>query len=527
LVNLSKFTTLDPLKGMNKEDPGTVQNLVSGEWIESSQFRKDIPEPLTGEHFLNVPDTKDFSAFIKNLEACPKSGLHNPLKNVERYLMLGEVCARASELMRNKQVEEFFTRLIQRVMPKTKKQCLGEVVVTRLFLENFSGDNVRFLSRSFSNPGDHLGQESSGYRWPFGAVSVIAPFNFPLEIPALQALGALFMGNRPLVKVDSKVSVVFEQFLRLLIHCGLPSSDLDFINCRGEIMGKLIEQSKTNLRLVQFTGSKEVAEKIAVTTKGRIKIEDAGFDWKIIGPDYDPKWADYVAWQCDEDAYNASGQKCSAQSLLFIHENWEKELIPKLRKLALKRKLEDLSIGPILTWNNTQFLDHVNSLLKIPGARCLFGGKELANHSIPKVYGSMQPTAVEIPIKELLGKSFHNVTKEIFGPFQVIVVYEDRDLPIVKESLEQISQNLTAAIVSNDVVFQQDLLSNTINGTTYIGMKARTTGAPQNHWFGPSGDPRSAGIGTPEAIITTWSGHREIIKDVGPLDQKWVVPDIS
>ena len=25
-------------------------------------------------------------------------------------------------------------------------------------------------------------------------------------------------------------------------------------------------------------------------------------------------------------------------------------------------------------------------------------------------------------------------------------------------------------------------------------------GAPQNHWFGPAGDPRAAGIGTPEAI---------------------------
>ena len=43
-------------------------------------------------------------------------------------------------------------------------------------------------------------------------MAVIAPFNFPLEIPALQVMGALFMGNRPLVKVDSKVSVVFEPY---------------------------------------------------------------------------------------------------------------------------------------------------------------------------------------------------------------------------------------------------------------------------------------------------------------------------
>lgn len=521
---LSKFSTLDPLNGMNKKNPGRVQDLVKGEWVDSVSFRSDIPDPLTGEYFLDIPDTKDFSDFIKNLDACPKSGLHNPLKNVERYLMLGEVCAKASELLRDKQIEEFFWRLIQRVMPKSKQQCLGEVVVTRIFLENFSGDNVRFLARSFSNPGNHLGQESSGYRWPFGPVAVIAPFNFPLEIPALQVLGALFMGNRPLVKVASTVSVVFEQFLRLLIKCGLPPSDLDFINCDGKVMGELIKQSKDKLRLVQFTGSKEVAEQLAIETNGKIKIEDAGFDWKIIGPDFDQKWAEYVAWQCDEDAYNASGQKCSAQSLLFIHKNWEEDLIPRLKRLARKRKLKDLSVGPVLTWSNQELLDHINTLLKVPGAECLFGGKELNNHSVPSIYGAMEPTAIKIPINVLLGKHFNNITKEVFGPFQVIIVYEDSDLPIVKEILEQISQNLTAAIVSNDAFFQQDLLANTVNGTTYTGMKARTTGAPQNHWFGPSGDPRSAGIGTPEAIVTTWSGHREIIKDIGPLDPKWVMP---
>ncbi len=49
-------------------------------------------------------------------------------------------------------------------------------------------------------------------------------------------------------------------------------------------------------------------------------LEDAGFDWKVLGPDVAE--ADYVAWQCDQDAYACSGQKCSAQSILFMHENW-------------------------------------------------------------------------------------------------------------------------------------------------------------------------------------------------------------
>jgi hypothetical protein len=40
------------------------------------------------------------------------------------------------------QVSDFFTRLIQRVSPKSYQQALGEVVVTQKFLENFSGDQV-------------------------------------------------------------------------------------------------------------------------------------------------------------------------------------------------------------------------------------------------------------------------------------------------------------------------------------------------------------------------------------------------
>lgn len=68
------------------------------------------------------------------------------------------------------------------------------------------------------------------------------------------------------------------------------------------------------------------------------------------------------------------------------------------------------------------------------------------------------------------------------------------------------------------------ILANTTNGTTYAGIRARTTGAPQNHWFGPSGDPRGAGIGTREAIQLVWSSHREVIRDVGPVAADWTTP---
>jgi len=522
--NWRLFATVDPYDGMTSANPGMVQNLVGGQWGSSNDSRKDIVDPLDGSNFLTVPDTKDVGPYVDGLHSCPKSGLHNPLKQTDRYVHLGRVCAKSAALLATPDVEAYFTKLTQRVMPKSWQQCLNEVVVTRVFLENFAGDGVRFLGRGFSNPGDHAGQESRGYRWPFGPVVVVAPFNFPLEIPALQAMGALFMGNRPLVKVDSKVSVVFEQFLRLLIHCGLSPNDIDLVHCRGEKMGELINSAAEQIRLVQFTGSSAVAERVSSSVNGKVRLEDAGFDWKIIGPDYDETWLDFVAWQSDEDAYNASGQKCSAQSVLFVHDNWVNGLLPKLNTLASRRTLDDLTIGPVLSWDNDQIRAHIEAVLEIPGTELLFGGSELTGHTIPNSFGAYEATAIRAPLSALADGHFDLLTTELFGPFQIVVSYGDDDIDTVLSLFEQMSNHLTAAVVSADVQFQNRILRATVNGTTYCGMRARTTGAPQNHWFGPSGDPRGAGIGTPEAITVTWSAHREIIFDEGELPVGWSTP---
>ncbi|XP_020692291.1 delta-1-pyrroline-5-carboxylate dehydrogenase 12A1, mitochondrial isoform X2 [Dendrobium catenatum] len=460
--------------------------------------------------------------FVESLSKCPKHGLHNPLRAPERYLLYGDISTKAAHLLGQPEVSNFFARLIQRVSPKSYKQAQGEVFVTQKFLENFCGDQVRFLARSFAVPGNHLGQQSNGYRWPYGPVAIITPFNFPLEIPLLQLMGALYMGNKPVLKVDSKVCIVMEQMIRLLHECGLPKEDVDFINTDGMTMNKFLLEAKPHMTL--FTGSSRVAEKLAGDLRGRVKLEDAGFDWKILGPDVQE--IDYVAWVCDQDAYACSGQKCSAQSILFMHENWvSTSLVPQIKELAERRKLEDLTIGPVLTVTTDRMVEHIEKLLEIPGSKLLFGGQPLENHSIPKLYGALKPTALFIPIDEILkDKNFELVTTELFGPFQVITQYKQDQLALVLEACERMLAHLTAAVVSNDPMFLQEVLGRSVNGTTYAGIRARTTGAPQNHWFGPAGDPRGAGIGTPEAIKLVWSCHREIIYDIGPIPHQWKIP---
>lgn len=73
-----------------------------------------------------------------------------------------------------------------------------------------------------------------------------------------------------------------------------------------------------------------------------------------------------------------------------------------------------------MQFTTESMLEHMNNLLKIPGSKLLFGGEELENHSIPAVYGAIKPTAVFVPIEEILkDDNYQLVTREIFGPFQV------------------------------------------------------------------------------------------------------------
>jgi 1-pyrroline-5-carboxylate dehydrogenase len=71
---------------------------------------------------LTQPDTQidETGDFIESLQACPKSGLHNPFKNKERYLMLAEVNRKLVEAMQDKEVWKFFIKCIQRTCPKSK-----------------------------------------------------------------------------------------------------------------------------------------------------------------------------------------------------------------------------------------------------------------------------------------------------------------------------------------------------------------------------------------------------------------------
>lgn len=510
-IKVEHFAKFKPFDSSYK-----LSSYYNGIWHDNSNNYEKFPCPTTGnKDFLYVPTTSssdEHQKISEEMKKVPKSGLHNPFKNIHRYVQYGEISRKIAEALHNKDIFEHFIGLINTVIPKSQGQARGELTVTRSFFENFAGDNVRFLARGFSHPGDHTGQQSNGFRWPYGPVACINPFNFPMEIPLLQVFGALFMGNKPLLKCDSRVALPVEEFIRLAHVCGLPKEDLLLIHADGQNTEKILLES--DLKMTMFTGSSKIANRLNNVLHGKIKIEDAGLDWKILGPDVSN--VDYVAHFIDHDSYAFSGQKCSAESLLFVHNNWVKAgIYDKVKSITSKRTYKDLTISPILTWSNKRIQDHVETVLKIPGSTLLWGGRPCQEkNSVPECYGLYEPTAIKVSLSSFLKREYYHIlTQELFGPFQIVVEYDDNNLNEVISIIEGLESKLTCGVVSNNPEFLNYILSHSSNGTTYAGIRARTTGAPQNHWFGPGGDPRGGGIGTPEAIKLVWSHHREIVMD--------------
>ena len=61
-------------------------------------------------------------------------------------------------------------------------------------------------------------------REPHGVIGIISPWNYPLSIPAVDALGALVTGNAVVLKPSEFTSLVALRFQTLLRAAGVPRS---------------------------------------------------------------------------------------------------------------------------------------------------------------------------------------------------------------------------------------------------------------------------------------------------------------
>ena len=62
-----------------------------------------------------------------------------------------------------------------------------------------------------------------------------------------------------------------------------------------------------------------------------------------------------------------------------------------MAEIASKRSMENLTVGPVLTWSTEAMLGHVDKLLKIPGTAPALAASFLAAHAAPNLPSLAKP----------------------------------------------------------------------------------------------------------------------------------------
>ena len=106
-----EWATADP-STMGVGAPHIVANLVAGKWTTDTKATMTIPDPMdkNSQPIFTIPDTQvdELEPFFKSLRAVPKSGIHNPLKNPDRYVQYGEISRKVRNLTTRLPIEDAY-----------------------------------------------------------------------------------------------------------------------------------------------------------------------------------------------------------------------------------------------------------------------------------------------------------------------------------------------------------------------------------------------------------------------------------
>lgn len=329
----------DKWKNISKKEPFNAYPVIAGEQIRSDVIKEIIDK---SQYHDNIIIGQCEMATQKDLEIAVKVAKSDP--------------AGWSRLSLNQRTEILMN--VAHEFQKNRADLIGVAAaeVGKVFSEtdvevSEAIDFLNFYPYSVKKLSDFNGilvKEK-------GVGLVISPWNFPIAIATGGIAAALSTGNRVILKPSS--DAVLSAFL--LCKCfwdgGVSKNTLQFAPTEGVLAGEHLVRNK-DIDFVIFTGSEKTAFSMLESRADiHLSAETGGKDATIVTSlaDRDQAVKNVIA-----SAFNNSGQKCSATSLLVL----EKEVYEDEKfKHMLIDATQSLNVGSI--WD---FENKIGSLVNIP-----------------------------------------------------------------------------------------------------------------------------------------------------------------
>jgi acyl-CoA reductase-like NAD-dependent aldehyde dehydrogenase len=292
-------------------------------------------------------------------------------------------------------------------------------------------------------------------RVPVGAVSMISPFNFPLNLAAHKVAPAIAAGCPFVMKPASATPIGALIIGEVLAETDLPKGAFSILPARRD--GADLFTIDDRLKLLSFTGSPEVGWALkARSGKKKVVLELGGNAAVIVDEDAD---IDDAAERIVFGAYYQSGQSCiSVQRIIAhqaIYDALREKLTRKVSKLVMgDPKKEDTFIGPMISEKEATRLHGWINHAVARGARVLTGGHREGV--------MLQATLVEdVPLDVELS------CKEAFGPVATLRKFSDFDAALAE--VNDSDFGLQAGIFTRDLYKAQKAWDTLEVGGVVIG----------------------------------------------------------
>src|SRR5271154_6533660 len=325
------------------------RNFIAGEWVDGAAVTRDInpsnTDDVVGE-YAQADAAQTGAAVEAAHTAFPAWSRTTPQ---ERHDILSrvsaEILARRDEL----------GRLLSREEGKTLPEGVAEVGRAGQIFDFFAGEALRIPGEKFASVRPNVDIEVT--REPIGVVGIIAPWNFPIAIPAWKIAPALAYGNTVVFKPADLVPGTAHALAEIIVRAGVPKVVFNVVIGRGPFVVQANLDHK-RVAAVAFTGSVATGRRVAAAcakAMRRFQLEMGGKNPLVVLADADLK----NAVECAVNgAYFSTGQRCTASSRLIVEEpiyrRFAEALTERMRALVVDDALKPgTPVGPVV--DATQF----------------------------------------------------------------------------------------------------------------------------------------------------------------------------
>ncbi|MCH4244419.1 aldehyde dehydrogenase family protein [Acinetobacter gerneri] len=256
---------------------------------------------------------------------------------------------------------------------------------------------------------------------PIGAVSLISPFNFPLNLTAHKIAPAIAAGCPFVLKPASLTPISALKIAEVLAETNLPKGAFSVLPCQREHADILVTDER--FKLLSFTGSDQVGWDMKNRAgKKKVTLELGGNAAVLIEPD--TELSDAFFDRIISGAYNQAGQVCISIQRILIHADiyseFKKKLLAKLKKIkADDPSLDTTLVGPMIKEAEAIRLKKWLDKAEKKGAKILVGG-------------ALNGVMFEPTLLENVDDKLEIYQNEAFGPVAMIEKYKDFEQGIAR-----------------------------------------------------------------------------------------------